>query len=187
VRQKRPKSSGTLELSRLAIEKLWKFCDEPLFRTDFVPQADDLELAYGLLRTRLPDLISSHDLEQAFELHGRHAAYTLEALRELGLLRRYSNKLLVRTPGGSRIADSSEAVAYREFVRAVLRLPIVRLVLSELRIHADGRILRASIVGLIQTACNRRYSGRTLDRRATTVIAWLLWLENNVWFAEGVP
>lgn len=184
MKRQRASVGRTLELSSLAIERLWRLSSGVLLNTTFVPQADNLELAYGLLRTRLPDMISSHDLTQAFGLHGRHAAYTLEAITELGLVNRISIGWFSLSDLGERVAGSTEADAYRLFITAVLRLPVIRRVLAELRASPGKRVSKATIERMIVTSSNRRYAGSTVPRRATTVIAWMLWLENNVWFSS---
>lgn len=147
-----------------------------------MPQADNLELAYGLLRVRLPDVVSLHDLMGAFELHGRHAAYTLEAITELGFLQRFAAGLFVRTSEGARLAASSEANAYALFIRRVLQLPAVRSAVVQVRANAGRKISKSELERIVTTASRRRYTGSTVGRRATTLLAWLLWLENNVWF-----
>jgi hypothetical protein len=150
----------------------------------FVPQADDLELVYGLVRTRLPDVLSSHDLAKAFGIHGRHAAYALEAATELGLLRRFRIGLFSRDALGDRVAAANEQDAYRLFVMTVLRLPVLRRLLAEVRADPKRRVTKDVVERIVVTSSNGRYSGSTVGRRATTVVAWVLWLENNVWFAS---
>jgi hypothetical protein len=178
-----PLRRHVLELSALAIEKLWRYADAPLLVTTYCPQADDLELAYGLMRTRLPDVISTHDLVQAFGLHGRHSAYELEALCELNLLRRFAPGFFHRSQEGTVIASAAEPAAYRLFVSRVVQLPVIRMVLSQLRESPDRSVPRSAIERTISVTSSRRYTRSTVGRRATTVISWMLWLENNVWFA----
>lgn len=180
----RPPTGRSLELSALAIERLWRLAEGALIPTTYVPQADDLDLAYGLLRTRIPDALSAHDLTEAFGLHGRHAAYTLEAVTELGLLSRFSLGWFSRSALGTRVATSPEPEAYRLFIQAVLRLPVIRSVLAQVRASPNRQISRASIEHTVSTTSNRRYSRSTVGRRATSVVAWMLWLENNVWFVS---
>lgn len=184
MKRKRSPVQRTIELSSLAVEKLWRLVDGVPLSTTFVPQADDLDLAYELVRSRLPDVVSSHDLSQAFKLHGRHAAYTLEAMSELGFLDRFSTGWFSRSILGAEIASATEAAAYRIFIRAVLRLPVIRRVLAEFRSRPGGRVPREAVNSIIVAVSNQRYSGVTVGRRATTVIAWMLWLENDVWFCS---
>jgi hypothetical protein len=186
VKKNRPSTGGTLELSALAIERLWRLTDGTPINSTYVPQADDLEVVYALVRTRLPDVISIHDMTKAFGLHGRHAAYTLEAGSELGLLRPFSKGWFLRSALGERIATLTEAEAYQSFISTVLRLPVIRRVLSVIRSSRARKVSRATVEQLVVAASSGRYTGSTVDRRATTVISWILWLENNVWFAAGV-
>lgn len=183
MKRQRPSIRRNLELSTLAIERLWRLSSGPTLNTTYVPQADNLELAYGLLRTRLPDMISSHDLAQAFGIHSRHASYTLEAITELRLVDRASSRWFSKTELGEKIARVSEPEAYRLFITAVLRLPVVRRVLAELRTSPGRKVPKFQIEQLVQSSSNQRYAGTTVPRRATTVMAWMLWLENNVWFS----
>lgn len=180
--QSHPPTGGVIEISALALERLWRLSNEKLTSSTYVPQADSLEVVYALVRTRLPDVIASHDLSDAFGLHGRHAAYTLEAASELGLMTRFSKGWFSRSELGNEIASFKEQGACRLFISTVLRLPIIRRVLSDIRVSSSMRTSRKAVEHLVENVSNGRYSGTTVGRRASTVVSWVLWLENNVWF-----
>lgn len=185
MRSSHPPIGREIELAALALEKLWALTNTSPLNTDFVPQADNLDLLYQLVRVRLPDVVSGHDIARAFDLHGRHAAYCLEAACRIEILTQYSRGLFVRSSLGTRIGNSNEPDSYRLFITTVLRLPVILRLLVEFRSAGPHPVGKSAIEEIVRSASGGRYSGTTVARRANTVISWMLWLENNVWFTSG--
>jgi hypothetical protein len=120
-----------------------------------------------------------------FHFEKRQASYYLEAAKELNLLAKFGPDAYRYTEVGSRVRTLGEDRALAAFGETVLAVPVILRVLTEIRRSPSHSLPRRDLLAIVRECSGGRYNGKTLGRRADSVVAWFRWLENNSEFTAS--
>lgn len=136
------------------------------------PQADRLDKV-----ALIPFMVSEghstpEQLSEVFDFSPRQGRYYLDACRALGLLDAQGNL----TAQGSDYLTCPPEVRYRLLCRAVMALPVIQEILSNLMLASGTELHKREVQAIVQRATS--LSPSTAERRTQTVWAWLTWIAN---------
>jgi hypothetical protein len=134
-----------------------------------VPQADVLSDVGRTIDAIASGARTFQDIALAFSKGERQGRYYRKAAETMGLLENVRNTALL-TPYGEELAAASGHERQEQLARAILRNPVVKLVLTELDLTPSG-ISRTELTELLQSATTG--GGTTPARRMRTIWAWL--------------
>jgi hypothetical protein len=174
-----------LEIAGVAVERLWRLAPSPIGPSDYTPQANDLQKVFGLLRHSKLDILDSACVGEMFHFDKRQASYYIEAAKELRLLTKLGPDAYRYTDVGAKVRTLGEDRALAAFVGAVLSVPVILRVLTEIKRSTSHSLSRRELLVIVRECSGGRYTGNTLGRRADSVVAWFRWLENNSEFTAS--
>lgn len=151
---------------------------EPPDGTPF-PQADSLPRVLDLVDAVYTGLTTVEDLVERYEFTTRQVAYYSAAARFLGLME-VTRADRVLTSSGVRFAKSLREKRHTIIIERLASLPVFRTLLQEIVQKGVIRSTRQDIAEMIQSFADERaipMTYVTANRRASTVIAWLRWVQ----------
>ena len=134
------------------------------------PQADRLDKIAIIPFLASEGHTSPEKLAEVFEFSPRQGRYYQDACRALGLV----NEQGELSKDGQTYIGCSPEVRHRVLCRAVLRLPVMQEILSNLLLAPDRRLSREQVEVVVQRATS--LASATAGRRTQTVWAWLSWV-----------
>ena len=171
-------NEAPIEIAGVALERLWELVPPVTRSSTYVPQANELRRVLDLLRKSKIEIIDVPSLVDLYQFDKRQAGYYIEAARELGVVEKFAVDAYRLSDLGLAIRNSPESIALTKFMSAVVGLPIVLRVLSELRQRPEHSVPRLELNTLVNDFSRARYKG-SLSRRVDSLVSWLRWLENN--------
>jgi hypothetical protein len=172
-------TANRIELAGVAIERLWRLGPVIGGSGRYIPQANDLQKIFDLVRHTRIEIVDQGKMAQLFNFDPRQASYYIEAGRELSILEWFSDDSYTLSSSALRIRSLPESAAMTRFVLCALSVPIILRALGELREQDGHWMSRDRLRTLVSETSGERYTGTTLERRVESVVAWLRWLENN--------
>jgi hypothetical protein len=144
------------------------------------PQADDFERVIDMLEFVATEPRTSESIAENYEFHPRQADYYFSAVRYLGL-----GELVKHEDGknyrqlneeGQQIANLPFAAKRMEIAKRLLQIPALRQIyISSIQSGHEYSIRDAEQV-VAQTSSEDGISGKTIKRRAQTILSWAKWL-----------
>ncbi len=139
----------------------------------YVPQADDLGKIEDLPLAVEDGKRSIDSLSSRYQFDPRQSLYYVEAASELGLIVRKGG-LCSLTTLGMKYVEYSQDQRTKMLTKLILRLPIFKAILAELRRRPYPSVSRADLVRLLSAKAD--LSESTARRRVQTVLKWLSWV-----------
>jgi hypothetical protein len=134
------------------------------------PQADRLDKIAIIPFLASEGHTSPEELATVFEFSPRQGRYYQDACRALGLV----NDQGELTTDGQNYIGCSPEVRHRVLCRAVLKLPVMQEILSNLLLAPNRQLSREQVEVVVQRATSLAMA--TAARRTQTVWAWLSWV-----------
>jgi len=181
------KRRESIEFAGVALERVWRLQPRRRSSADYVPQANDLQRVFDLVWKAQLEIIDSPSVAEHFGFDPRQALYYIEACKELGLIEKFGPDTFRLTPEGFAIRGVNESAAITSIAEAVLGVPVILRVLSELRQSPKLSLPSGRLRDIVAGIASARYGGSTLPRRIECVGSWLRWLENNSEFLVLPP
>ena len=134
------------------------------------PQADRLDKIAIIPFLAAEGQTDPEQLAEVFEFSPRQGRYYQDACRALGLVDDRGEL----SKDGERYISCSPEVRHRVLCRAVLRLPVMQEILSNLLLAPNRQLSREQVEVVVQRATS--LAPATATRRTQTVWAWLSWI-----------
>lgn len=148
------------------------------------PQADDLDKVIDIVKNIRVGYDNKFDIASYFDFDERQGDYYANAAIYLGLLKRMAGKhpTFGLTDLGLKLVNCSERKKRNQIVlEQMLKKPTLNESLSYLidnDFDFESDSLKNNIISSIKR--HTKYSGTTPSRRASTVKAWLRWIDKNM-------
>lgn len=172
-------SSILLDAIEAAIKEYQKIIENK--KKNDIPQADDLDKII-----EIPFLISQYidtDYKMAihFQFSKRQSSYYRNAAEILGLVGTNRNHYYL-TEKGKKYIRLPIKMQKKYFIKLLLEFPILHNLFSNLSADRDKPVTKNDIVEILNG--NSSLTGKTLTRRARTILKWLKWIQQNVDLVE---
>ncbi len=134
------------------------------------PQANRLDKVALIPFLVAENQANPEQLSQIFEFSVRQGRYYLDACRALRLIDSKGDL----TSEGSDYLTCPPEVRHRLLCRAVLQLPVIQEIVSNLLLAPDSRLSKAEVESIVARATS--LAPETAKRRTQTVWSWLTWI-----------
>ena len=162
-----------------------KVGSDPISNAPF-PQADSMERIIGLSKRLVKFTLTVDDVSSYMEFTNRQSSYYLAACSYLGLAtkNRFEGKVQWSASTTSMKIYAKEEIFWRtQLCSLILSIDSCAQVFLELQ--ADPRLQQSRVFKIFDRSKDSLYtSGETTRRRAQTVLAWSLWVENQIQLIE---
>ena len=141
------------------------------------PQANSLERIYSIFLDITDAGISKYDITRIHSMADREGAYYLDALYYLNMVEKINTKYFL-TNKGVQLQRLCQNIGRQAFAVNILEQPFLGEMYLEKNTFKNQHDFKAYIAQKISNQFE--LSLNTANRRASTVLAWFLWIENNV-------
>lgn len=152
---------------------------EPPFGVPF-PQADSMPRVLDLVDAVHSGVTTPDELVDRYEFTIRQVSYYTAAARYLGFLKPTGVDRIL-TDIGFNFAKSVREKRHTIVLEQLAKLPVFRDLLGEVSTAGEIQSSRRMLAGKIMSVAKRnedRMGEVTADRRASTVISWIRWVQN---------
>ncbi len=147
-----------------------------------VPQANEIERIPEIIKLVGQGVRHPEDIARKMRFNSRQSAYYREAAEVLGFLNPRKHYSL--TTLGTQFFASDDSIKIRLMICALLRNSIISCTISCLLSGVVKSVSLHDVEDLLKTLSNLQLA--TIQRRATTIMAWLRWLGKNGGIIETV-
>jgi hypothetical protein len=172
------------EISRTDLEDLWKNIEVKPERDRIpFPQADKFERVVDLLSLLVNTALTKEEITGNYQFDERQTSYYTDAARYLGLVCKEqrqprSSILYALTPEGRSILQTKHKYKVLALIRQILEhevfYRVFAIALEKGEIPEKREIIR------IMNSSNLAIQKNTIERRATTVRAWIDWIRSQL-------
>jgi DNA adenine methylase len=145
------------------------------------PQADAFTRVVDLLSVLYDKNLTPDEVTIKYEFEARQTSYYIAACEYLGLIRRDTNDLGERVYALSaearRILSLPYKEKYLELIRKILERPVFHKAFGILM--QSGSVPDKDTICSIMQEAHLSISGSTVYRRASTVVGWLRWIQQQ--------
>ncbi|SEK18679.1 hypothetical protein SAMN02910377_00193 [Pseudobutyrivibrio ruminis] len=141
------------------------------------PQANNLERIYSIFLSIDARGVSKFDIIKSQGLAEREGAYYLDALYFLGYLEKYNTKYFL-SKAGVQLQHHCFGDGKAVFAKEILKHHFFYDVYRQRDTFSEDKDFRAYIVHKISN--DYQIGLNTAKRRASSVVAWLQWIDNNM-------
>lgn len=141
------------------------------------PQANSLERIYNIFLEVTDDGTSKFNVIKDHSLAEREGAYYLDALYFLGMVSKYNTKYFL-SEKGTQLQRLCKEIGRKAFAVSILEQPFWGDLYLEKNSFPDDNGFKEYVAQKISNQFDLGIG--TARRRASTVMAWFLWIENNV-------
>jgi hypothetical protein len=172
------------EVSRTDLEDLWKNIEVKPERDRIpFPQADKFERVVDLLSLLVNTALTKEEITGNYQFDERQTSYYTDAARYLGLVRKEQRQprspiFYALTPEGRSILQTKHKYKVLALIRQILEhevfYRVFAIALEKGEIPEKREIIR------IMNSSNLAIQKNTIERRATTVRAWIDWIRSQL-------
>lgn len=140
------------------------------------PQANNMSLIFSVLTDIGNDGLSKSDVAKKYEIQERQGSYYLDALLYLGLVEKINTKYFLTQKGVNIRLSPKDEMKYK-FIQEVLDHPFISSLWKDSKnlskekryIHISSRLFNEF-----------EMANSTAKRRASSIVTWFEWIENNL-------
>ncbi len=141
------------------------------------PQANSLERIYSIFLSIEDGGISKFDIIKSIGLAEREGAYYLDALYFLGYVEKYNTKYFLSKIGVS-LKQNCIIDGKKVFAEEILKHHFFDEIYKQRESFDDDKDFRSYLIHKISN--DYQIGLNTAKRRASSVVAWLQWIDNNL-------
>lgn len=141
------------------------------------PQANSLERIYSIFLSIEDGGISKFDIIKSIGLAEREGAYYLDALYFLGYVEKYNTKYFLSKTGVS-LKQNCIIDGKKVFAEEILKHHFFDEIYKQRESFDDDKDFRSYLIHKISN--DYQIGLNTAKRRASSVVAWLQWIDNNL-------
>jgi hypothetical protein len=138
------------------------------------PQANNLQMLFEIFINLDNNGISKFEVVERYGLVEREAAYYLDALQYLNLVKKHKLRYFLEHEGGN-FTSSRDCKTHKEFAKNVLKNPFILILYLNSNNIIDKKERMKYIAERI--SANESLNLVTSMRRASTMVSWFTWVD----------